>query len=61
MGVSWHVTREPDNWARIYLRPRYAEIQPAHGFEITSYTRAGDEFHLVDVEDPAYFMNEVFR
>lgn len=49
MGVRWHVTRVPDDWAEIYLRKRYTEIQPSHGFKIDSYNTVPQlEPHAVD-------------
>ncbi|GAI03110.1 unnamed protein product, partial [marine sediment metagenome] len=37
MGVRWHVTIVPDDWAEIYLRKRFTETQPSHAFKIDSY------------------------
>ena len=37
MGVRWHVTRVPDDWAEIYLRRRFTETQPSFGFKIDSF------------------------
>jgi len=37
MGVRWHVTIVPDDWAEIYLRKRFTETQPSHSFKIDSY------------------------
>jgi len=61
MGVSWHVTREPDNWARIYLRRRFSEIHPSHGFQILSWSKDGEEPYVVDPKDEQYFMTEIWR
>lgn len=36
MGVSWHVMIPPHDWARIYLRHRFVEVQPSYAFEISS-------------------------
>jgi hypothetical protein len=40
MHLSWHVTIEPHNWARIDLRRRYEEVAPSLAFEIPSVTGA---------------------
>lgn len=61
MGVSWHVTREPDNWARIYLRRRFSEIHPSHGFQILSWSKDGEEPYVIDPKDEQYFMTEIWR
>ncbi len=36
MYVTWHVMIAPDDWARIYLRPRYNQTMPTYAFEISS-------------------------
>jgi hypothetical protein len=36
MGVRWNVTTESEDWVRIYLRQRTAEVSPSHAFEIPS-------------------------
>ena len=61
MGVTWHVTRVPDDWTRIYLRRRNSEMKPSYGFEISSQKTEGDEPHVVDLKDLKYFMTEVWR
>ena len=61
MGVSWHVTREPDNWARIYLRRRFSETRPSHGFQILSWSKEGEEPYVVDPKDEQYFMTDTWR
>ena len=61
MGVTWHVTRAPDNWTRIYLRRRYTEVYPSYGFEISSWSTEGEEPHIIDPENPQYFMSEIWR
>jgi len=49
MGVRWHVTRVPDDWAEIYLRKRFTETQPSLGFKIDSYKMVPrPEPHSVD-------------
>ena len=42
MGVCWHVTIEPHNWARIYLRHRFNETKPSHAYEISTWTSPGE-------------------
>ena len=36
MGLTYHVMIPPHDWARIYLRKRFEEMQPSFAFEITS-------------------------
>ena len=36
MGVRWHVTIPPHDWAEIYLRHRTTEVSPSHAFKISS-------------------------
>jgi len=47
MGVSWHVTIPPHDWARIYLRDRITEVSPSHAFEIPSWSEQGEP-HAID-------------
>jgi len=47
MGVSWHVTIPPHDWARIYLMHRITETSPSHAFEISSLD-AQEEPHVID-------------
>ena len=49
MGVRWHVTIPPYDWAEIYLRHRTTEIHPSYGFRISSVT-AQEEPQAVDPE-----------
>ncbi len=46
MGIRWYVTTEADDWARIYLRLRTAELIPSNAFEISSVA-AGEEPHAI--------------
>jgi hypothetical protein len=46
MGIRWHVTTEADDWTRIYIRLRTAELAPSKGFEISSVT-ADEEPHTI--------------
>lgn len=34
--LTWHVTIQPHDWARIYLRQRFVDTSPSFGFEIPS-------------------------
>jgi len=36
MGVSWHATAPPGDWACIYLRQQFAQVKPSHAFEVSS-------------------------
>ena len=36
LGVMWHNTVPPHDWARIYLRRRYTSMRPQFAFEISS-------------------------
>ena len=47
MGIRWHVTTESDDWVRIYLRLRTAELTPSKAFEISS-VRAQEEHHPIE-------------
>ena len=38
MGVTWHVTIPPHDWARIYLRHRFSETAPSRAYEISSFS-----------------------
>lgn len=49
MGVRWHVTMMPYDWAEIYLRRRFVEVQPSHAFKIDSFrTEPHLEPHVID-------------
>ena len=48
--VSWHVTIEPHNWARIDLRRRFEDLAPSLAFEISMWT-SPEEPH--QIEPPA--------
>ncbi len=58
MGVSWHVTIPPHDWARIYLRHRATEVSPSYAFEISSLD-AQEEPHTIDPKDA--FAESVWR
>lgn len=49
MGVRWHVTIPPHDWAEIYLRHRTTELSPSYGFKISSLD-AQEEPQAVDPE-----------
>lgn len=49
MGVRWHVTIPPHDWAEIYLRHRTTELSPSYGFKISSLD-AQEEPQVVDPE-----------
>ena len=36
MYLTWHVTIQPHDWTRIYLKPRFTEVSPSYAFEISS-------------------------
>lgn len=59
MGVSWHVTIPPHNWARIYLRHRFTEASPSYAFELSSWTVEDYEIYAVDLKDA--FAESVWR
>lgn len=47
MGIRWNVAGEADDWARIYLRLRTAELIPSKAFEISSVAAADEEPHTI--------------
>jgi hypothetical protein len=49
MGLRWHVTIPPYDWAEIYLRHRTTEVSPTYAFKISSL-EAQDEPHAVEPE-----------
>jgi hypothetical protein len=46
MGVMWHVTIYPDNWATIYLRKRTVEWSPSLALKIPSWSEGGDIYEI---------------
>ena len=50
MYVTWHVMISPDDWARIYLRPRYNQTAPTYAFEISS-VQGQAQPHAIEVPD----------
>jgi hypothetical protein len=59
MGLTWHVTFEPHNWARIYLRRRYIEAAPSQAFQLSSWTAENYTIQEVNLKDA--FAEEVWR
>jgi hypothetical protein len=59
MGLTWHVTIEPHNWARIYLRRRYIEAAPSQAFQLSSWTAENYTIQEVNLKDA--FAEEVWR
>jgi len=49
MGLRWHVTIPPYDWAEIYLRHRTSEVAPSYAFKIPSL-EAQDEPQAVEPE-----------
>ena len=49
MGLQWHVMIAPHDWARIYLRRRFAETRPSIAFEISSYSTPGEVPHPINL------------
>jgi len=50
MYVTWHVMTPPDDWTRIYLRPRFTETHSTIAFEISS-VQGGEEPHSIELPD----------
>ncbi|MCJ7764161.1 MAG: hypothetical protein MUO90_03275 [Dehalococcoidales bacterium] len=46
VGIRWNVTTEADDWVKIYLRMRTAELTPSEAFEISSVA-ADEEPHTI--------------
>jgi hypothetical protein len=53
MGLRWHVMIPPYDWAEIYLRHRFAEVNPSYAFKISSL-EAQDEPQAVEPEDSVW-------
>ena len=61
MGLAFHVMIPPDDWAYIYLRPRFTKVRPSYAFEISSLA-AQEEPHAIDPRDVQWVdMSEVWR
>ena len=50
MYVTWHVTIQPHDWTKIYLRPRFTETKSTIAFEISS-VQGGEEPHSIETPD----------
>jgi hypothetical protein len=61
MGVSWHVTIPPHDWSRIYLRHRYTETTPSHGFELSSVSSEDEEPHPIDMDQLPCVVCDIWR
>ena len=48
--IAWHVMIAPDDWVRIDLRKRFAQMQPSYAFEISSLS-AKDDPIAIDVPE----------
>ncbi|HBP39217.1 MAG TPA: hypothetical protein DD640_10875 [Clostridiales bacterium] len=48
--IAWHVMIAPDDWVRIDLRKRFAEMKPSYAFEISSLS-AKDDPVAIDVPE----------
>lgn len=54
IGVRWHIMIPPDNWAEMYLRERFVEVQPTRGFKVDSWTPEPTEIYPVEVSEPVW-------
>lgn len=54
IGVRWHIMIPPDNWAEIYLRERFVEVQPTRGFKLDSWTPEPTDIYPIDVTEPIW-------
>jgi hypothetical protein len=54
LGLSWHVMIAPDDWAELYIRPRYS-FHPVRAFRLSSWSTAlaGGEVEFTEVPPPA--------
>lgn len=50
MGLRWHVTIPPHDWAEVYLRHRTTEVSPSYAFKISSL-EAQEEPQAVQPEE----------
>jgi len=53
LGLSWHVTIQPHDWAELYIRPRDA-LTPTKAFRVSSWSAAleGGEVEFTEVSPP---------
>lgn len=54
MGVRWHIMIEPHNWAEIYLRERFVEVEPGLGFKVDSVTVDPEAIYQIEVVEPVW-------
>lgn len=54
MGVRWHVMIAPFNWAEIYLRERFVEVEPSLGFKVDSVSDDPTAIYPVDIVEPVW-------
>jgi hypothetical protein len=54
LGLSWHVTISPNDWAELYLRPR-DQLLPTRAFRLSSWTAglAGEPVEFTEVPPPS--------
>jgi hypothetical protein len=54
LGLSWHVTISPNDWAELYLRPR-EQLLPTRAFRLSSWTAglAGEPVGFTEVPPPS--------
>jgi hypothetical protein len=53
LGLSWHVTIQPHDWAELYVRPRDS-LRPTQAFSVSSWSAAlaGGEVDFTEVAPP---------
>jgi len=44
--LTWHVMIPPHDWARMYLRRRFAELRPSYAFEISSVSAQSEPYAI---------------
>ena len=47
VGIRWNTTEGEEDWVRMYLRYRTAELAPSKGFEISSASDENEEPHTI--------------
>ena len=47
VGIRWNTAEDGDDWVRMYLRYRTAELAPSKGFEISSASDENEEPHSI--------------
>jgi hypothetical protein len=48
VGIRWNTAEGGEDWVRIYLRYRTAELTPSKGFEISSAADENEEPHTIN-------------